>query len=161
MDDFFHEPGFFGTQANFAADATLVVMLFTATLFSVGFYLARKENLIAHKWVQTLGALLNLIMVLWMMVLPFRDFIIQDQGGPREGIFYTVTMLHAFTGLSATIFGMFVVLRGHKLMPKFLRFNNYKPFMRGAYSLYIAATLLGVAVYLVWFIFTKSPPTYG
>ena len=161
MNDLLHAPGFFGTHANFAADATLVIMLLTATLFSVGFYLARKENLNAHKWVQTLGALLNLIMVLWMMVLPFRDFIIQDQGGSREGFFYAVTALHAFTGLSATIFGMFVVLRGHKLMPKFLRFNNYKPFMRLAFTLYIAATLLGVAVYVVWFIFTKSPPTYA
>lgn len=161
MDDLFHSPGFLGTNANLAADATLVVMLFTATLFSVGFYLARKENFNAHKWVQTLGALINLIMVLWMMVLPFRDFIIQDQGGPREGFFYTVTILHAITGLAATVFGIFVVLRGHKLMPKFLRFRNYKPFMRTAYSLYMAATLLGVTVYLVWFVFTQLPPTYG
>lgn len=161
MDEIIHAPGFLGTDANLAADATLIVMLLTATLFSIGFYLARKENFNTHKWVQSLGALINLIMVLWMMVLPFRDFIIQDQGGPREGFFYTVTTLHALTGFSATIFGVFVVLRGHKLMPKSLRFRNYKPFMRVAYSLYIAATLLGVAVYLVWFVFTKSPPTYG
>lgn len=160
MDDLFHAPGFLGTHANFAADATLVVMLLTATLFSFGFYLARQGNFNTHKWVQTISALLNLIMVLWMMVLPLRDFIIRDRGGPREGFFYSVTLLHAFIGLSATIFGMFVVLRGHKLMPKFLSFNNYKPFMRVAYSLYISATLLGVAVYLVWFVFTKSPPTY-
>lgn len=160
MEDLFHRPGFFGTNANFFADVTLVAMLVTATLFSVGFYLARKDNLGAHKWVQTLGALINLILVLWMMILPYRDFIIQDQGGPREGFFYSVTMLHALIGLSATIFGIYVVLRGHKLMPKFLRFNNYVPFMRVAYSLYIAATLLGVAVYLVWFVFTASPPTY-
>lgn len=44
MNDLFHAPGFLGTHANFAADATLIVMLFTATLFSVGFYLARKEH---------------------------------------------------------------------------------------------------------------------
>ncbi len=160
MEDLFHAPGFFGTHANLFADVTLVTMLVTATLFSVGFYLARKDKITAHKWVQTSGATINLILVLWMMVLPFRDFIIQDQGGPRERFFYTVTILHASIGLSATIFGIYVVLRGHKLMPKFLRFQNYKPFMRVAYSLYIAATLLGVAVYLAWFVFTESPPTY-
>jgi uncharacterized membrane protein YozB (DUF420 family) len=160
MDGFFHSPGFLGTKANLAADVTLVIMLLTAALFSVGFYLARKERFDTHKWVQTLAALLNLIMVLWMMILPFRDFIVRDQGGPREGFFYTVTMLHALIGLSATIFGLFVVLRGHNLMPQFLRFQNYKPYMRVAYSLYIAATLFGVAVYLAWFVFTKSPPTY-
>ena len=160
MDFFFHSPGFLGTNANLAADTTLVIMLLTAALFSFGFYLARKERFDTHKWVQTFSALLNLIMVLWMMILPFRDFIMRDQGGPREGFFYTVTTLHALIGLSATIFGMYVVLRGHNLMPKFLRFQNYKPFMRVAYSLYIAATLLGVAVYLVWFVFTQSSPTY-
>ena len=160
MEELFHTPGFFGTHANFFADVTLVIMLVTATLFSVGFYLARKENLGAHKWVQTLGAVINLILVLWMMILPYRDFIIQDQGGPREGFFYNVTMLHALIGLSATIFGIYVVLRGHKLMPKILRFQNYKPYMRVAYSLYIASTLLGVAVYLAWYVFTDSPPTY-
>jgi uncharacterized membrane protein YozB (DUF420 family) len=69
-------------------------------------------------------------------------------------------MLHAFIGLGATIFGIYVVLRGYNLMPKFLRFNNYKPFMRAAYSLYLAATLLGVAVYLAWYVFTETPPTY-
>lgn len=161
MNDLFHAPGFLGTNANLAADATLVIMLFTAGLFSLGFYLARKGKFNTHKWVQTSGALINLIMVLWMMVLPFRDFIIQDQGGPREGYFYIVTALHALIGLIATIFGMFVVLRGHKLMPKFLQFNNYKPFMRTAYALYMTATLLGIAVYLVWFVFTESTPIYG
>ena len=161
MEDFLHAPGFLGTSANFAADATLLIMLTTAILFSIGFYLARKENFDAHKWVQTAGALINLVMVLWLMVLPFRDFVVRDQGGPREGIFYIVTALHAITGLSATVFGLFVVLRGHKLMPKFLSFNNYKPFMRWAYGLYIAATGLGIFVYFVWFVVTSMPPTYG
>jgi hypothetical protein len=87
MNDLFHAPGFLGTNANFAADMTLVIMLLTAALFSVGFYLARKGKFNTHKWVQTIGVSLNLIMVLWMMVLPFRDFIIQDQGGPRGGFF--------------------------------------------------------------------------
>lgn len=161
MENLLHAHGFLGTAANFAADVTLLIMLLTAGLFSYGFYLARTARFDAHKWVQTFGAGLNLLMVLWMMVLPFRDFIIRDQGGPREGFFYLVTALHAATGLSATTFGLFVVLRGHKLMPKFLRFNNYKPFMRVAYTLYMAATLLGVGVYLAWFVFTQSPPAFG
>ena len=161
MDDLFHSPGFLGTNANLAADVTLVIMLLTGGLFSYGFYLARKGKYEAHKWVQTSAVVVNLILVLWMMLLPFRDFIFQDKGGPREGFFYTLTALHAFTGATATIFGVFVALRGHKLVPKFLRFRNYKPYMRTAYGLYIGTTILGVVVYLVWFVFTKTPPAYG
>jgi hypothetical protein len=42
-----------------------------------------------------------------------------------------------------------VVLRGNELVPARLKFNNYKPFMRWAYGLYMAATLIGIAVYVV------------
>ena len=42
MTEFLHQPGFLGTNANFAADMTLVLSVLVATLFSVGFYLARK-----------------------------------------------------------------------------------------------------------------------
>ena len=161
MGDILHAPGFLGTSANFAADATLVIMLITAAAFSIGFYLARKENFGAHKWAQSAGALLSLIMVLWLMVLPFRDFILRDTGGPREGIFYIVTSFHAFLGFLATTIGLYVVLRGHGLMPKILKFKNYKPWMRAAYGLYIATTAVGVFVYFVWFVITSIPPTYG
>ena len=160
MNDLLHAPGFLGTNANLAADATLIIMLTTAILFSIGFYLARKHQYNRHKWVQTTAAVLNVIMVLWMMILPFRDFVILDRGGPRETIFYGVTAVHAIAGLCATIFGTYVVLRGYKLMPKRLSFHNYKPYMRTAYALYITATLLGVGVYLIWFVFTASPPTF-
>lgn len=161
MDGILHAPGFLGTNGNFAADATLLIMLATAIVFSIGFYLARKENFAAHKWAQSAGALLNLIMVLWLMVLPFRDFVVRDTGGPREGIFYIVTALHAFMGFLATMIGLYVVLRGHGLMPRLLKFKNYKPWMRTAYGLYILTTGIGVLVYFVWFVIISTPPAYG
>lgn len=160
MEGILHSPGFLGTEANFAADATLVMMVLIAVVFSVGFYLARQEKFETHKWVQTTGAVLNLILALWLMVLPYRDFIVRDSGGPRESIFYTITSVHALLGFFATVLGVFVVLRGHNLVPKFLQFNNYKPFMRATYGLYILATLFGVGVYYVWFVVTAIPPTF-
>ena len=57
-------------------------------------------------------------------------------------------------------FGNFVVLRGHKLVPQRLRFNNYVPFMRMAYGLYLATTLLGVYTYYTWFVSTSKPPLF-
>jgi uncharacterized membrane protein YozB (DUF420 family) len=155
--EFLHGPGFLGTRANRAADVTLLAMILIAGLFTIGFYLARKRKYEAHRWVQTTAAILNVLLVLWMMILPFRDFILLDKGGPREQYFYWITTAHALTGMLAVIFGLFVVLRGNKLVPKFLRFRNYKPYMRTAYGLYMAATLLGVLVYLVWFVWTATP----
>lgn len=160
MDDLLHKPGFLGTSANLAADVTLLIMLAVAALFTVGFVLARQRRYNTHRWVQTGAATLNLIMVLWMMILPFRDFVVRDQGGPRWLIFYAVTLTHAVIGFVALIFGVFVVLRGNELMIKPLKFNNYKLFMRVSYSLYMLATLLGLAVYTTWFVIIPNPPVF-
>ncbi len=160
MTTILHSAGFLGTNANFAADATLVVMLFAAALFTLGVALALRRRYEAHRWVQTSAAALNAIMVGWMMVLPFRDFVLRDQGGPRLPIFYAITAAHALMGFTALTFGLFVVLRGNGLMIAPLRFRRYKPFMRAAYGLYMTATLIGLLVYIVWFVVEPNPPLY-
>jgi uncharacterized membrane protein YozB (DUF420 family) len=160
MNEFLHQPGFLGTHANRAADITLVIMLLAATLFTIGFILARKKKFKAHRWVQTGAATLNAIMVLWMMILPFRDFVLRDRGGPRPAVFYIIASIHGLVGLVGVIFGLFVTLRGNGLVPKPLRFNNYKLFMRTAYGLYMLATLLGIGVYLTWFAYVPNPPVF-
>ncbi len=152
MIEILHSPGFLGTSASFAADMTLTLSLLVVTLFSIGVYLAVRGKYDVHKWVQTAGVLTNLVLVLWLMLIPYRTFIINGQGGPHEAIFYQVTMLHAGVGFLAFFLGNFVVLRGHKLVPKFLRFKNYKLFMRTAYGLYLTTTVLGVALYYTWYV---------
>jgi len=161
MNDLLHAKGFFGTSANWAADMTLLLSLLVALLFSIGYYLARKGKYEIHKWVQTSGAIINIILVLWLMLLPYRDFIVRDSGGPRESIFYTVTIIHAVVGIFAFVLGNFVVLRGHNFVPKIFQFNNYKPFMRIAYGLYMVTTILGTWVYFVWFVVTANTPSFG
>jgi hypothetical protein len=161
VTEFLHQPGFLGTNANMAADLTLSLSILVMLTFSVGYYLARRGRYDTHKWVQTTGAILNVVLVLWLMLLPYRDFIIRDKGGPREEIFYQVTMLHAFVGLFAFVLGNFVVLRGHKLVPKALQFNNYKLFMRTAYGLYLATTLLGLWLYYTWYVVIEKTPEIG
>ncbi len=162
MNEILHQPSFLGTNANFAADMTLVVSIIVAILFTVGVVLAVKGRYAAHRWVQTATAVLNAILVLWMMILPFRDFVVRDFMGERPAYFYTVTTAHAIIGFVALIFGLFVVLRGNNfiLIPKALRFNNYKLFMRISYALYMLATLLGFWVYFTWFVTVPNPPTF-
>ena len=160
MTELLHSNGFLGTNANFAADMTLILMLAVAALFTVGLFLARAKNYKTHRWVQTTAAALNLLLVLWMMVLPFRDFVVLDQGGPRPSLFYVVTTLHATIGSFGVLFGVFVALRGNELMVKPLKFNNYKAFMRISYAAYMLATLVGIWVYVTWFVTIPNPPTY-
>jgi uncharacterized membrane protein YozB (DUF420 family) len=161
MVELLHMPGFLGTAANFAADATLVIMLAIALAFSVGFGLARMGKYEAHRWVQTSAAVLSGGLVVWLMILPYRDFILPGVPGRLGEAFYGVTTLHAVVGAVALPFGMFVVLRGNRLVPGFLRFRNYKLFMRTAYVLYMLTIFLGVLVYIFWFVTNPNPPQYG
>lgn len=179
MTEFFHLPGFLGTAANFAADMTLTLMVLAGVIFTYGAYLAKRAQGIErryakgspefaqagrlfrrHRWVQTSGGVLTTLLVLWMMILPYRDFIAPGIPSRLGQSFYLVTTVHALVGLFAFVIGNFVVLRGNKLMPKALQFSNYKPWMRAAYGLYMATILLGLAVYLAWFVFNPNPPVY-
>ncbi|RMG92454.1 MAG: DUF420 domain-containing protein [Chloroflexi bacterium] len=160
MTELLHQPGFLGTSANWGADMTLLVGLLVAVLLTVGVVLARRGRYGAHRWFQTTAAALNAVLVLWLMVLPFRDFVAPGLPERLNERFYYVTVAHAFVGFLGLTFGLFVTLRANGLMIRPLRFNDYKGFMRVAYGLYMLATLLGVVVYVVWFVNNPNPPVY-
>lgn len=160
MTDLLHSPGFLGTGGNLATDSALVVMLLVGALFSVGFWLARRGRYEIHRWVQTTGGVVSLILVLWLMLLPYRDFVIPGLPERLSQPFFGVTTLHALVGLAALPFGTFVILRGHNLVPKALRFDDYRKFMRWAYGLYMVTIMLGIAVYVVWFVTNPNPPVF-
>lgn len=161
MVEWLHQPGFLGTSANFAADMTLMLSLLVAVALSIGFILARRGDYRTHRVVQTAAVMTNAVLVLWLMILPFRDFIAPGVPDRLGEWFIAVTTLHAAVGASALLLGLFVVLRANGLMPKPLQFRNYKGMMRFSYSLYILATLIGIAVYFAWFVGNPNPPVYG
>lgn len=160
MTELFHSPGFLGTAANLAADLTLVIMLVIASTFTMGAYLAVKGRYQVHRWFQTAATTLNAVMVGWMMILPFRDFIVPGLPERISEQFYAITTLHGLVGGVALLFGIFVALRGNELVPAALKFSNYKGFMRVSYALFMLATLIGVLVYFAWFVWNPSPPVY-
>ena len=141
-------PGFLGSRAPFYADLTLLLTLLSMGMFTVGFVVARRKHYELHRWIQTAAATLNVMVVLLVMVISFVTYILPGIPGKLLTGTYGITTLHAFVGSIAFLYGLFVVLRANGLMPRRLRFKNYKLFMRIAYSLYLLATVIGVAVYL-------------
>ena len=152
MNNFLNNPGFLGTQANFLPDLTLVLILLSSALFTIGWRLAVHRQFKIHRWLQTVAATINAIVVLLVMINSFIIHILP--GIPSKLLMgsYGVTTLHAVVGLFGLLLGIFVVLRGNELVPKRLRFNNYKLFMRTSYALYMAATFIGVVVYIMAYI---------
>jgi uncharacterized membrane protein YozB (DUF420 family) len=153
MSNFFKYPGFLGTGAPFISDISLIVMFLTAALFTLGWRLAVRRNYTAHRWVQTCAVLLNSVVVLIVMVSSFVIFILPGIPGKLGEGSYGITTVHGLVGLVSLILGVYVVLVGNGLLPKRLRFTNYKVFMRTSYVLYMLATFLGFVVYIVVFVY--------
>jgi uncharacterized membrane protein YozB (DUF420 family) len=152
MTDFYLWPGFLGTRATFGPDLALVLILISSALFTVGWQLAVHKHYDIHRWVQTSAAIINTSAVLAIMVGSFLGFILPQIPGHFVRPSIWATTIHAAIGTIAFLLGVFVVLRANKLVPKSLRFNNYKLFMRTAYGLYMLATVVGIAVYVVTYV---------
>lgn len=140
--------GFLGTRAPLYADLSLILILFSAALFTIGWRLAVGRHLEVHRWIQTAAVIINTIVVLVVMIASFMIYILPGLPGKFLQGTYGITTIHALIGTLALLLGVFVVLRGHERVPRRLRFENYKLFMRTSYALYMLATLLGVIVYL-------------
>lgn len=153
MSDFLTTPGFLGTRATLRSDLTLIIILFTAVLFNIGFILARRRKFEAHRWVQTTAVILNTLVVIISMVTSYVIYILPGIPAKLNQGDYAVTSIHGIIGAIAVILGVFVAMRGNGLVPKRLRFQNYKLFMRWAYGLYMLSTLGGVLIYIIVFIF--------
>jgi uncharacterized membrane protein YozB (DUF420 family) len=152
MGNFFSQLGFLGTKAPVRSDITLILIIFSAVLFTIGRQLALRKQYEAHRWVQTAAATLNAIVVLLAMVNVFIVHILPGIPAKLLQGDYGVTTIHGLVGAIGLLLGVFVVLRGNKLVPESLRFKNYKPFMRTSYGLYMFATLFGVVVYTMVYI---------
>jgi uncharacterized membrane protein YozB (DUF420 family) len=153
MSDFLTTPGFLGTKATLRSDLTLVLILITALLFNIGFILARRKQFKAHRWVQTTSVIINTLVVIISMVTSYYIHILPGIPGKLAEGDYAVITLHAIAGAIGLFLGVFVVLRGNELVPRSLRFSNYKRFMRWSYALYMLSTLGGVIVYIIVFVF--------
>jgi uncharacterized membrane protein YozB (DUF420 family) len=152
MTDFYLWPGFLGTRATFGPDLALVLILFSSTLFTIGWQLAVHKHYDIHRWVQTSAATINALAVLVIMVGSFLGFVLPNIPSKIGQPVTSITTIHAVIGTVCFLLGIFIVLRANKLVPKALRFKNYKLFMRTSYALYMLTTLIGIAVYVVTYV---------
>jgi len=153
MNELLNGPGFLGTNANFRSDAVLLLILVSAVLFTVGWRLAVRKRYEAHRWVQTFAVILSTLVVLLTMISSFVIHILPGIPAKLGEGSYGITTIHAVLGLAALLLGVFIVLRGNQLVPRALRFTNYKGFMRVSYALYMLSTIIGAAVYIIVFVY--------
>ena len=145
--------GFLGTGAPFSADLNLLMQLAMGATLIVGWRLARGKRYGAHQVVQTTVMLLNLVMIVLIMVPSLHKQVPSDPAAALSDAHTRVAYVHALLGAVAETLGIYIILvAGTSLVPRRLRFKNYKPWMRTTLVLWWVVILFGAGTYYTWYL---------
>ena len=62
-------------------------------------------------------------------------------------------MVHAALGMTAELLGVYIVLvAGTNVLPAWLRFRNWKRWMRAEFVLWFVVVISGMGTYYAWYI---------
>ena len=150
---FFPTKGFLGTDATFGADLNLVVQLLMGTALIAGARLAKQKRYRAHGVCQTTVLLLNLLMISLVMGPSFHQQVKPALSKVLHKWYYGAATIHAVLGMTAELLGLYIVIvAGTNVLPGWLRFKDWKWWMRTELVLWIIVLLSGVGTYCAWYL---------
>jgi uncharacterized membrane protein YozB (DUF420 family) len=145
--------GFLGTGATFAADLNLLLQVAMGVALVLGALLARRGHYAAHGICQTTVLVLNLVTIVWVMGPSFSAQVIPRLPAGLGRRYFAVASGHALLGAGAETLGLYIVLvAGTKIVPRRLRFTNWKRWMRIELGLWWVVVLTGVWTYAWWYV---------
>lgn len=145
--------GFLSTGATFGADLNLVVQLIMGAALIAGALLARQKCYRAHGICQTTVLILNLLMIGLVMWPSFQQQVRPALSKVFHKWYYEVATIHAALGIAAELLGLYIVIvAGTNVLPPWLRFKNWKRWMRTELALWAIVLLGGVGTYCAWYV---------
>jgi uncharacterized membrane protein YozB (DUF420 family) len=149
----FSAKGFLGTGATFGADFNLVVQLLMGLALLAGALLARHKRYRAHGICQTTVLLLNLLMIGLVMWPSFQQQVRPALYKVLHKWYYEAAAMHAILGITAELLGLYIVIvAGTNVLPQWLRFKNWRRWMRAELVLWAVVLLSGVVTYCAWYV---------
>ncbi len=150
--------GLLGTGATFAASLNLIVQVAMGIALLVGTFLARRKRYAAHGVCQTTVLLLNLVMITLVMWPSFHTQVMPRLPARLGRRYYAVATSHAALGIVAELFGLYIVLvAGTNIVPRRLRFQRWRLWMRAELALWWGVMLTGIGTYYVWYMAPVLP----
>ena len=145
--------GFLGTGATFEADLNLVVQVIMGVALIGGAVLAKRKRYTAHGICQTMVLLLNLLMIELVMWPSFQQQVRPALPKVFHKWYYAAATIHALLGAAAEPLGLYIVIvAGTSALPEWLRFKDWKRWMRTELMLWSIVVLTGVGTYYAWYI---------
>jgi uncharacterized membrane protein YozB (DUF420 family) len=145
--------GTLGTAASRYTDLVLLVELTMGLALLAGAVLARKRKFRAHAMCQSTVLVLNLVAIAVFMVPSFRERVAPKVPGKLAKPIYALATSHAVLGGVVECAGLYIVLAaGTNVLPEHLRMRRYKLWMRVVLASWWVVLLLGVAIYMRWYL---------
>jgi plastocyanin len=149
--------GFLGTRGTTFADINLVAEIILLAGLTLGYGFARRGNIAAHQYNQTLWVLFNIVLTTFIMIVSFTQ---QVAPGIPERLLrarYATSFIHSVLGGVTILCGIYLLLRMNRLLPKPLRVSWWKNLMRVTLGLYWVVGLFGLGTYYVWYVRPLDP----
>lgn len=145
--------GFLGSGAPFSADINLVVQVAMGGALIAGTCLAKRSRYKAHAVCQTSVLLLNLGMIGLVMWPSFAQQLRPASAKAFHKWYYQAAIIHAVLGTIAEGLGIYIAaVAGTKIIPKRLRFANWKRWMRAELVLWMIVLVTGFGTYCAWYL---------
>jgi uncharacterized membrane protein YozB (DUF420 family) len=145
--------GFLGTGATFGADVNLVVQFLMGVALIAGAVLAKRKLYRAHGICQTTVLLLNLLMIGLVMWPSFKQQVEPRLPRVLHRWYYAAATIHALLGLTAELVGLYIIIvAGTSILPEWLRFKDWKRWMRAELTLWVIVVISGMWTYYLWYV---------
>jgi uncharacterized membrane protein YozB (DUF420 family) len=149
----FPTKGFLGTGATFGADLNLIAQLIMAVALTAGALLTKRKRYRAHGICQTTVLLVNLLMIGLVMWPSFQQQVKPALSKSVHKWYYGAATIHAALGVVAELLGLYiVVVAGTNILPRWLRFEDWKWWMRTELLLWAVVLVAGVGTYCAWYV---------
>lgn len=137
--------------AGLLYDLNVILNLLLVAGLTFGFWLARRGNIDAHQYNQTVWVLLNAVLVVLIMAGSLADVVPKSASDlARPSV--VVAWIHAFIGTATVASGLWIVLQMNDILPKRLHVRRWKTQMRLTLAGYWITALLGLLIYYFWFV---------
>ena len=141
--------GFLGPGA-LVPDLNLVLEILLVAGLTFGYWLAKRGNIAAHRYNQTIWVLVNAVLVALIMARGMENAAL-DAASDLAKPHLLVPWLHATVGAATVAAGLWLVLQMNGLLPQRLHVRGWKTLMRMTLAGYWAVAALGLTIYYLWF----------
>ncbi len=127
----------------------LEVLLIAGLTF--GYWLAKRGNIAAHRYNQSVFVLLNAVLVVLIMAGSMANAELESAADLAK-LHLGVPWLHATIGTVTVGSGLWLVLQMNGLLPRWLHVRGWKTMMKLTLAGYWIVALLGLAIFYIWFL---------